>query len=270
MPKQRSPNREKAFEIYKQHNGNIDLVEIAKILDVSAGTIRGWKNKDHWDEICKGTFQKNSKKNTERSKRKKGGQIGNKNSVGHVSSVPKKNKNAETHGFFSKYLPEETLELMDEVNIKSPLDILWDNITIQYAAIIRAQKIMFVTEKEEMIKELKKSKVKSSKRKTEKTSTNSNEEEYEYEFQFSWDRHATFLQAQSRAMATLQSMIRQYDELLKTGLATEEQKLRIEKLKMEVDSAKELLKGPKETEDDGFIEALKGEVAEVWADEDTD
>ncbi|MEC1762733.1 hypothetical protein P9E10_10365, partial [Bacillus subtilis] len=35
-------------------------------------------------------------------------------------------------------------------------DMIWDQIQIQYAAILRAQKIMFVSDKEEMIKELKK------------------------------------------------------------------------------------------------------------------
>ncbi|HBE9812384.1 TPA: hypothetical protein KNI83_004153, partial [Clostridioides difficile] len=64
--------------------------------------------------------------------------------------------NAEKFGFFSKYLPEETRELIQEISIKDKFDILWEQITIQYAAIIRAQKIMYVKDKEEMIKELKK------------------------------------------------------------------------------------------------------------------
>lgn len=70
MPRQRSPNRDKAFEIYKENDGNIDLVKIAEILNLSPGTIRGWKNKDQWDNKLNGTLQKKSK-NTERSKRKK-------------------------------------------------------------------------------------------------------------------------------------------------------------------------------------------------------
>lgn len=96
---------------------------------------------------------------------------------------------------------------------------------------------MFVESKEEMIKELKKSKVKTNDRKTKKTSTNSSEEEYEYEFQFAWDRQGTFLQAQSRAMLELRSLIKQYDELLNANrdLATEEQKLRIQKLKVDIE-----------------------------------
>lgn len=64
MPRQRSPNRDRAFEIYKEHGGSIELIEIAGILNVPEGTVRGWKNKDGWDRKLNGTFQKN----TERSK----------------------------------------------------------------------------------------------------------------------------------------------------------------------------------------------------------
>ncbi len=147
------------------------------------------------------------------------------------------NQNSKKHGFFSRYIPKDTLELMGMIEKANPIDLLWDQIQIQYAAIIRAQQIMFVTDKGEMIKELKKEKVQQ-----EITGENEDGEaqttptyvEQEYEFQFSWDRHATFLNAQSRAMSELRNMIKQYDELLKTDLATEEQKARIELLKSKV------------------------------------
>ncbi|MDF2485846.1 MAG: Terminase small subunit [Herbinix sp.] len=66
MGRVRDPNREQAFLIYKQNNGFIDLVEIASQLNLPAGTIRGWKSKDSWDDKINGTLQKN----TERSKKK--------------------------------------------------------------------------------------------------------------------------------------------------------------------------------------------------------
>lgn len=235
MARARNPDRVKAEELYLKNKGNIELVKIAEIIGRPAGTVRGWKSKDKWDNKLNGTFQKKGNKNTERSKKEKGGQPGNKNAVGH--GAPPKNKNAEKHGFFSKYLPEETIDIIQEIQEKDPIDLLWDNITIQYAAIIRAQKIMYVTDKEEMIKELKKSKVKTSNRTTTKTTSESTEEEYEWAFQFAWDRQATFLQAQSRAMAELRNMIKQYEELLNANrdMATEEQRLRIEKLKADID-----------------------------------
>ncbi|WP_447497696.1 phage terminase small subunit, partial [Clostridioides difficile] len=154
-------------------------------------------------------------------KNKRGAPIGNKNATG-----PPGNKNAEKFGFFSKYLPEETQDLINEIKDKDKFDILWEQITIQYAAIIRAQKIMYVKDKEEMIKELK------------KHESTENGEKIEYEFQFAWDRQASFLNAQSRAMSELRSLIKQYDEMIHKdwNLATEEQKTRVEKLKCEVDN----------------------------------
>ena len=67
MPRARDPNRDKAYEIYKNFSGKVDLVEIASQLNISPGTVRGWKSKDRWDDKLNGTFQKN----TERSKREK-------------------------------------------------------------------------------------------------------------------------------------------------------------------------------------------------------
>ncbi|WP_346880572.1 phage terminase small subunit [Clostridium sp. UBA3061] len=251
MARVRSPNRDKAYEIYKEHNGEITNREIAKILNEDEKKIAVWKQRDKWNSNVvqhknkSSTTDKKSTKNNgnkcskkadvnnisqisnSNTKNKSQARYGNKNAVGH--GAPKGNKNGETHGFYAKYLPEDTFEMIKEIETRHPLDILWDNIVIQYAAIIRAQKIMYVKSKEEMIKELKKEE----KSVFEGGST----EKTEWEFQFAWDRQATFLNAQSRAMGELRSLIKQYDEMLHNNwdMATEEQKLRISKLKGEVD-----------------------------------
>ncbi|MFL8267656.1 phage terminase small subunit [Clostridioides difficile] len=188
--------------------------EISSKYDISLNTLKSWIKRYNWS--------KEKKKGAPINKR--GAPFYNKNSVGH--GAPKENKNAEKFGFFSKYLPEETQNLINEIKNKDKFDILWEQITIQYAAIIRAQKIMYVKDKEEMIKELK------------KHESTENGEKIEYEFQFAWDRQASFLNAQSRAMSELRSLIKQYDEMIHKdwNLATEEQKTRVEKLKCEVDN----------------------------------
>ncbi|MDW0099517.1 phage terminase small subunit [Clostridioides difficile] len=185
--------------------------EISAKYDISLNTLKSWIKRYKWA----------SEKKKGAPKSKKGAPFGNKNATG-----PPGNKNAEKFGFFSKYLPEETRELIQEISTKDKFDILWEQITIQYAAIIRAQKIMYVKDKEEMIKELK------------KHESTENGEKIEYEFQFAWDRQASFLNAQSRAMSELRSLIKQYDEMIHKdwNLATEEQKTRVEKLKCEVDN----------------------------------
>ena len=67
MPRQRSPNRDKAFRLWQESGGTIELVDIAKQLNAPEGTIIGWKKKDKWDSNLNGTFQTN----TERSEPKK-------------------------------------------------------------------------------------------------------------------------------------------------------------------------------------------------------
>ncbi|HEK4635919.1 TPA: helix-turn-helix domain-containing protein [Clostridioides difficile] len=185
--------------------------EISAKYDISLNTLKSWIKRYNWS----------SEKKKGAPKNKRGAPIGNKNATG-----PPGNKNAEKFGFFSKYLPKETRELIQEISIKDKFDIIWEQITIQYAAIIRAQKIMYVKGKEEMVKELK------------KYESTENGEKIEYEFQFAWDRQASFLNAQSRAMSELRSLIKQYDEMIHKdwNLATEEQKTRVEKLKCEVDN----------------------------------
>lgn len=188
--------------------------EICDKYNISINTLKSWIKRYRWAE---------EKRNKGAPKNTGGAPLKNKNAVGH--GAPKGNKNAEKFGFFSKYLPEETMELIEEIQEKNQIDILWEQITIQYAAIIRAQKIMYVENKEEMIKELKKEEY-----------TSDGDSKLEYEFQFAWDRQATFLNAQSRAMGELRSLIKQYDSMINANwdLVTEEQKNRIEKLKLEI------------------------------------
>lgn len=207
------------------------LVEIASQLNLPEGTVRRWKCTHKWDS------ERSDKKN-ERSVRNKGAPPGNQNAVGH--GAPEQNKNAEKHGLFSKYLPEETLSIIQEMP-RAPLDILWDNIQISYAAIIRSQQIMYVRDRNDSTKT-------EIGHKEGETVT-----EERWEVQQAWDKQANFLQAQARAMKTLEGLIKQYDELLHKhwDLATEEQKARIAQLKAQTDK---LTGNNQELEDLGDIE----------------
>ncbi len=59
MARQRSESRDKAFNIYKEHNGNIKLKDIAKQLNISDVQVRKWKSKDEWEQKLKGTLMIN-------------------------------------------------------------------------------------------------------------------------------------------------------------------------------------------------------------------
>jgi len=73
MARQRSPDRDKAFEIYKASKGEKTLVEIAKELDIkNPSQIRKWKSQDNWDDKINGnvTIAKRSVINVKNPKTK--------------------------------------------------------------------------------------------------------------------------------------------------------------------------------------------------------
>jgi uncharacterized protein YjcR len=254
--------------------------DIAEKHEVSINTIKSWRKRHGWNR--KGVHPNKGKGCTlNEEKKKTGAPIGNKNAVGNSGNKnpkwgnknalghgpPKGNDNAVTHGFFRKYFPEDVADLAAEIMEKNPIDMLWENITIQYTAIIRAQQLMFVVDQEDMTKELKKEKVQYDIETSEDEEGNKTSEmietygEREYEIQFAWDKHATFLNAQSRAMSTLSSLIRDFDRLANIDderrMKLSQMQSVIEKTQADTDFAKERaakLKGQKK--DTSLLDAL--------------
>lgn len=236
MPRAPDLRVEEAKELFDQ---GMKLIDIAKQLSVSEGTVRSWKSRYKWDNA---TLQK-KKRNAAKHR---GGQPGNKNAVGH--GAPKKNKNAEKHGFFSKYLPEETFSIIRDIDEQDPLDILWGNIQIAYAAIVRAQQIMYVQDRQDMTEE----------------HTGSFDNGDTYNYQQAWDKQATFLKAQARAQSELRSLIKQYDELLHRNwdLASEEQRTRIAHLRAKTEQIKGSDQNPIEDKVRKLFDAIGGALDE--------
>ncbi|MEG6615374.1 phage terminase small subunit [Peptococcaceae bacterium 1198_IL3148] len=255
----KNPNRQKAKQIWLNHKGKITNRQIAEMLGEKEKTISAWKCRDKWSAVLQNENCSTTDKKCSTTKKKIGAPYGNKNALGNKGGgAPKGNQNAKghgppkgsmnalKHGFFRKIFPddEETMAIVGEIMEKTPLDVLWEQIVIQYTAIARAQKIMYVTNKQEMIKELKKVKSQldfNPRYNPEEPDSEPFEETYceeEWEFQFAWDRQATFLTAQSRAMKTLEGLITKYEELVEKyelkGLVVEEHRLRVEKLRAEI------------------------------------
>lgn len=157
-----------------------------------------------------------------------------------------RNSNATTHGLFRNFLPDDE-SIFDAANSVSPIDILCEHILIKFTAIVRSQKIMFVRNQEDETKVLT------------KYAEGQFGDTEEWEYQHAWDKQATFLNAQSRAMSTLTSMIVKYEEMCRLGWADEEQQLRLQKLKLEVDK----LENGDEDSDDLLIEDWVNGVMDV-------
>ncbi len=202
----RAPDKriEQAKAMYLQGQ---KLVAIAAELGLPEGTVRRWKCTHKWD---------NERSDKKANVRKRGAQPGNKNSSGG----PPGNRKAEKYGFFSKYLPDETREIFSAIDQADPLELLWHQIQIAYAAIIRAQRIAYV--KDQQDKTIEKIEEKKGKIIGER-----------WEVQQAWDKQGNFMKAQARAQGELRAMIRQYDEMLHKDweTASEEQKARLNQIR---------------------------------------
>lgn len=71
MSRGRSPNRDKAFELYKESNGKIQNREIANILDIPEKTVSAWKSRYKWDAELNAVLQKDNCSTAKEDKKQK-------------------------------------------------------------------------------------------------------------------------------------------------------------------------------------------------------
>jgi len=131
VPRARSPNRDKAFELWKESGKNRTLKEIAQELGVSESQVRKWKNLDKWDEaqalpnvtksIGNAAESKGNVTIEEKTpKRKRGGQKGNQNRY--------------VHGLYANptmdMIPQEELNRLSQMNFDNPAELLIDEIML--------------------------------------------------------------------------------------------------------------------------------------------
>lgn len=111
MARSRSPDRDKAFELWKDSNGEKPLVEIAAELGLKDSQIRKWKSQDKWGEQLKVTLPKKKKVQTKRNVTKK--------------SAPKQEKVATQDFKTDNYLEVDRLterqRLFAEIYVRSPI-----------------------------------------------------------------------------------------------------------------------------------------------------
>lgn len=221
MGRARSPDSIEAEKLYQK---GWKLVDIAKELGVPEGTVRRWKSTQGWES------ERSDKKANVR--KKKGGQLGNKNATGF--GAPKQNKNAVTTGefetlFFDCLEPQE-LELVDTVVLDKHLLLL--------------QEIQLLTVREHrMLKRVEWLKGQGS-------SVELLEQIQNIE------------NALTRVQASKQRAI---DSLHRYGY--DDAKLEIELMRLELELAKQDTSDDTQV-DDGFLSALGDTALDVWSGED--
>ena len=131
MPRARSPNRDKAFELWLESGKNRTLKEIAQELGVSESQVRKWKNLDKWDEaqalpnvtksIGNAAESKGNVTIEEKTpKRKRGGQKGNQNRYEHgLNANPTMDM-----------IPRQELERLQRMDFEDEESIIIDEIIL--------------------------------------------------------------------------------------------------------------------------------------------
>ncbi len=128
----RAPS-EKMIEAEKLFNDGMAMVEIAKKLGVSDGTVRSWKNRYGWGDKSKknkrNVAKKENKKSATLQKRKKGGQPKNRNAKGgsgnpNPNPPPDRTKHGGYVPVFMDALDEDEQELVATVPEDTELQLM--------------------------------------------------------------------------------------------------------------------------------------------------
>lgn len=140
MPRERNPNRDKAYKIWLEHNGDITNRQIAEMLGENEKVIAVWKQRDKWnvvqqssDESCTTKKRGAPKGNKNAAGNGGGAPPGNKNAVGNSGGAPQRNTNAVRTGehqtIWMDALSPEQQDVIARVNLE-PLEQVNQSITL--------------------------------------------------------------------------------------------------------------------------------------------
>lgn len=287
MPRIRDPNRDKAYEVFKKHDGNIDLVEIANQLNMPPGTIRGWKSKDKWEQKLNGTLQKERNAPKGKSPPSK---VKNNEPLQEVEQNEDSSDLTDKQRLFCLYYIQENFNktkaymkayecnydtartagarMFTNVCVRKEVDRLTEEALADVGVNTKllAQKLF------EQYMSIAFSDIKDYLTFGKKTIEYVDKKGLEHEAEISY----VDLNESSEVDGTIVTEVKQGKDGVSikladkmkamewlsehTELATDEQKLKLALLKAKVTSIDE----DEEQEDDGFVEALKGQVNDVW------
>lgn len=99
MARERSPERDKAKNMWLESGGQMKLKDVATALSVPESRVRKWKSMDRWEDELNGSVLGESKGSAPNGTngsvpKSRGAPKGNKNAVGNRGGAPPGNKNA--------------------------------------------------------------------------------------------------------------------------------------------------------------------------------
>lgn len=256
MARARSPNRDKAFDIYIEYDGNITNREIATMLNEDEKVIAVWKSRDKWNKKINVVQQSNEScttKENERNNRlktsKKAKSRLSKTSYPTLARV--NNKNAVTTGEFESIF-FDTLE-EDELN-------LIKNIEVEKKKLLEQEIQLLTVRERRMLKRVELLKEKEMTLVSTKSGVEKGMDTELNEYEATLGQIQSIEEALTRVQDKKQKAI---DSLHKFEI--DEQKLELTVMKLELEIMKQGVQDD-EVEDDGFIGALEAQVGDAWDD----
>lgn len=128
----RAPS-EKVIQAEKLFNDGMAMVDIAKKLEVSDGTVRSWKNRYGWGKSSKknkcNVAKKDGKKNATLQKKKRGAPLNNQNAKGgrgnpHPNPPPDRTKHGGYTPVFMDTLDDEERKLLNDIPEDTELQLM--------------------------------------------------------------------------------------------------------------------------------------------------
>jgi len=218
----------------------ITLADLAEKHEIKLGTLKSRKSREKWSrDATKKDATKTKKVATISSKDatdskdiaiiqdeppKKDGRVkkrsGNPNPQNQFT---KRNRAAMIHGLRSKFLFYEQVEIMEALQDFDVVDQLWLQIELSFAAIIRAQKIMWVEDPFDHLKEI------SGEMDAEGMSKT------DYKVIYAHERYESYIKAQTRAFAEHRNLVKQFMDLTTED---DERRLKLEQMQLNIDKTK--------------------------------
>lgn len=293
MPKERDPRRDEARELWEQSNGSIDLVEIAAKLGVSPGTVRGWKSKDRWEQNGTERRDRNVPKRSERSKQpstlsdriarsatNEHGEEPDRYTLFAMEYLRDFNatRAAIALGYSKKTAYSIGWELLRKPEVQAEVkrlkELMADELGLDVRRIIAEyMKIAFADvtdvlefgQREVPVMTMFGPMYEGEGDEKKPVTKIVNYVDFRPSTEIDTTVIAEVKQGKDGVSIKLHDKMRALEKLEKyIGFMTEEDRLKLEKLRAEV---KTLTTGEGEPQDDGFIDALKGKAAEVWSEE---
>lgn len=253
MARPRSPNRDKALQLWLESKKKRKLKDIAAELQVSEQQVRKWKNIDKWDKVT----LPNSNSNV--TNHKMGPPKGNKNALGNDGGAPEKNKNAVKTGEFET-LFFDTLE-EDEKKLVHMIELDKQQLLLQEIQLLTVRERRMLKRIED-IKQAAAEQTESKAPGMTAVKFKSSTEEGSTEYTGALGQIQSIEDALTRVQARKQKAI---DSLHRYGF--DDARLELEMMKVELETLK---RDPsdQDTEDDGFMDAMSGQITEIWGEAD--